>query len=84
MRHAKLLLSFLGFALIMSTFYACGGDEPQQATPPAPKAPTPPKVPAFDADAAYNDIAKQVSFGPRVLGSEGATACKAFASTCKI
>ncbi len=76
MRHAKLLLSFLGFALIMTTFYACGGDEPQQATPPAPKAPTPPKVPAFDADAAYNDIAKQVSFGPRVLGSEGATACK--------
>lgn len=76
MRHAKLMLSFIGFALLLSTFHSCNGDSPQQANTPPPAPAAPPKVPAFNADAAYDDIATQVAFGPRVLGSEGATDCK--------
>ena len=34
------------------------------------------KVPPFDADAAYQFIEKQVSFGPRVPNSEGHKKCK--------
>jgi len=32
----------------------------------------------FDADSAYHNIARQVSFGPRVPGTKGHTACLAW------
>lgn len=51
--------------------------EPKEQTQTQAK---PPKVqvniPAFNADSAYAYIEKQVSFGPRVMGSKGHQACQ--------
>lgn len=66
------LLSVLGLVLILvSTQWACKKESPQAPTAPTTvKEPTL-KIPVFEADSAYDYIAQQVAFGPRVLGSEG-------------
>jgi len=75
MRNSKLLLFSVFFLVTGSLFYtSCKSDPPQKPDTSRPKGPV--AVPAFDADAAYDDIAKQVSFGPRVMGSEGHDATK--------
>ncbi|RME97977.1 MAG: M28 family peptidase [Bacteroidetes bacterium] len=63
-----LLLGLLAIVVVLSD---CGGPEPK--APQESQTPKPKKVsiPAFNADSAYALIEKQVSFGPRVLGSEG-------------
>lgn len=71
MRTFKLLLfSLLFLGLGSLVYFSCGGGNPPQP-PVEPRAQGPVQVPAFDADGAYDAIAKQVSFGPRVMGSEG-------------
>ena len=44
-----------------------------QEEPETPRVATP-----FEADSAYNFVAKQVAFGPRIPGSSGHTACLAW------
>ncbi|WP_367392431.1 M28 family peptidase [Lewinella sp. LCG006] len=76
MRNSKLFLFGLIFLVLGSLIYSsCKPDVPTTGNPP-PRPKGPVQVPTFDADAAYNDIAKQVSFGPRVMGSEGHEATK--------
>lgn len=56
-------------------------DEPKQPAPPEPTTTAPTKtlrIPAFNADSAYTFIERQVDFGPRVMGSPGHAACKAW------
>lgn len=77
MRTSK-IIGLLAFSFIASTvlYVSCKGEpkKPQEASVKA----TPAKIPAFNADRAYDDIAKQLEFGPRVLGSEGHAACQAW------
>ncbi len=60
---------------------SCGPENPQntddeQVNTPPPTTPTPPAVPSFNADSAYNYVAKQVSYGPRVVNTEGHRQCR--------
>ncbi|MEZ4983595.1 MAG: M28 family peptidase [Saprospiraceae bacterium] len=70
---------FLAIALLAMVILggtACQEDTPKNDPPPKPA--TPPatvNIPAFQADSAYQYIAKQVSC-TRVLGSEGHKACR--------
>jgi len=57
--------------IIGSLFTQFGCDDPK---PEPTKKPV--KVPAFDADNAYQKVTKQVEFGPRVPNSPGHAACK--------
>ena len=70
---------YLLLPLILLLFMACKSD-PKSAVAEAPpvikKDPVP--IPAFNRDSAYAYVEKQVSFGPRVVGSEGHAACKAW------
>ncbi len=63
-------LFFIAMAVLL---VACGGEEEDPALPPVNTKTV--KVPSFNADSAYDYIAKQVSFGPRVPNSEGHKAC---------
>jgi len=60
--------------------FACQPDNKQASTTPTPAAKPAKqmKVPKFDKDAAYNFVAEQVAFGPRVPNSEGHKACKEY------
>jgi len=63
--------------IIAAVFQACGGG--QQAGSDTSKV-TPPvrsviRIPEVNADSAYYFVAKQLSFGPRVPGSEAHTQC---------
>ena len=66
------LLLLIGISFII----ACKGDTPDPLPPP----PQPPKeavkVPKFERDSAYNYVAKQVDFGPRVTNTPEHKACK--------
>jgi Zn-dependent M28 family amino/carboxypeptidase len=79
MRNSR-LIGLLMFLLISSAFLfvSCRGDKPGGNPQTVTRERPPAKVPAFNADRAYDDIAKQLSFGPRVLGSEGHAACQAW------
>lgn len=80
MRNSKFfLLGVVLLALSSMFLYTCKQDATSDPQPPVTR-PTPKQVqvPAFDADAAYDAIAKQVSFGPRVMGSEGHAATLAW------
>jgi glutaminyl-peptide cyclotransferase len=71
--------AIFGLFLLLS-YSSCTGDgsSSSKTTPPAAQ-PEPKKavtVPRFDPNAAYQYIEKQLSFGPRVPGSEGHQACK--------
>ncbi len=72
----RLLLFILSFSTL---FFGCG-PETEESKKTAPKA-NPPKVievntPAFNEDSAYQYVAKQVDFGPRVPNSTGHQECK--------
>ena len=62
--------------LIISTLLSIGcSTEPQQKTKIVSKPKVKIDVPTFNADSAYNFVAKQVSFGPRVISSKGWENC---------
>lgn len=68
----------IGLGLILF-FFACGSDNANQSNdpPPAKNTPTTPMIstPQFDADSAYDFVAKQVAFGPRVPNSAAHIMC---------
>lgn len=70
MRKSILSISILAFGLI---FFGCN-TEPK--TDPAPPSATSIKVPKFVQDTAYAYIEKQLSFGPRVPGTEAHAAAR--------
>ncbi len=76
----KNIVAFV-FAIVLLFCYACQPDGNASSTPkattstavkPAPKM----KVPKFDRDSAYQFIAAQAAFGPRVPNTAAHTACK--------
>ena len=61
---------------IISTLLIIGcSTEPQQKTKAISKPKVKIEVPTFNADSAYAFVAKQVSFGPRVISSKGWENC---------
>ena len=61
---------------IISTLLIIGcSSEPQQKTKAISKPKVKIEVPTFNADSAYAFVAKQVSFGPRVISSKGWKNC---------
>ncbi len=68
------LQSIAWITLLALTAVGCKTDPVPAA--PAEKAPTALSVPAFNRDSAYAFVEKQVSFGPRHMGSEGHEDCK--------
>lgn len=73
--NVRILGLALALALVLTS---CGSQEtPEQPDKPTP-APTRLAVPAFDADAAFDHIAKQVSYGPRVPGTDAHAATGAW------
>ena len=69
------LLAILAAAA--AVFSSCAG---QKTEKPAEKEETNPfaDYPAFNADSAYEYVDRQVSFGPRIPGSEGSEKCHAY------
>ncbi len=65
---SKLLLFILSVNFLLLT--SCKDNEPQSIPPPKLV------VPIFNADTAYQFIEKQISFGPRVPGTQGQLDCK--------
>ncbi len=65
-------------AALTLTIWGCGNGEQQPATQPEAKAPPSVQTPTFEADTAYNYIAKQVAFGPRVPGTKAQQQCAAW------
>jgi len=62
--------------IIISSFLIIGcATEPQQKTKTVSKPKVKIEVPIFNADSAYLFVAKQVSFGPRVISSKGWRKC---------
>ena len=71
---------FLAFALIIAASQSCGNDKP--TTPPPPPVTTKKlPIPKFDRSLAYDFVAKQVEFGPRVPNTEAHKATKAWLSS---
>ena len=65
-------MRYILFSFLVILLVACKNDAP----PPVvveenPQSVEPVKVPAFNRDSAYQYVAKQVAFGPRVPGTEG-------------
>ena len=62
-------------SLVVLTIFSC--DNKQNSKPAAQPAPQAKQVviPQFNADSAYNYVAKQLEFGPRVPGSEAHKQC---------
>ena len=72
-RITQYILPLLCTLLLLS----CNKDQQSQQT--AQDAPDTSRVATpFVADSAYNFVAKQVAFGPRIPGSSGHTACLAW------
>lgn len=65
---------FLGVGLITLLFAACG-PETAPVNTVEPVLPALPPAPLFNGDSAYAFVAKQVSFGPRVPGTDAHRAC---------
>lgn len=62
------------FTLLLATVLAaCGGGAKQQASSSTVEAAV--VVPVFNGDSAYNNVAAQVAFGPRVPNTEAHRAC---------
>ena len=79
MQSNKILSLCFLFGLVL--FIGCTSDSSTStsASSSATKTPPPADEPArvsFNRDSAYAYVAKQVEFGPRVIGSEGHKACK--------
>ena len=69
-------LSFtLLLGVVLSCCSACGNSVNANKSN-TESAPTSTVLGAFNADSAYANVARQVSFGPRVPGSEGHAACR--------
>lgn len=66
--------------LLLCLSYACGDDTATDPPPAPAAAPTEPAkpVPAFVRDSAYEYVAKQVAFGPRVMNTPAHEATKAW------
>ncbi len=66
------------FFLFVICLFACQPDNKQATTTPTPTAKPAKqmKVPKFDKEAAYDFVAAQVAFGPRVPNTEAHKACK--------
>ena len=64
----------IAITMVVFTMFGCVSD-PKPTPPPTPPKPMV-KVPAFDADLAFENVKKQVEFGPRVTNSVGHGACK--------
>jgi glutaminyl-peptide cyclotransferase len=73
------LLKNTFFLMLIALFIACGGEESSsddvQTTTPSDEAI---KIPVFSKDTAYNYVAKQVSFGPRVPNTKAHKDCAAW------
>ena len=67
-------ISAISLITILLLFSSCS-TEPQQKTKPVSKPKVKIEVPTFNADSAYAFVAKQVSFGPRVISSKGWATC---------
>lgn len=65
-------LILLSLSLIL---FACGNGNGKKTESEASQPPISVNVPAFNADSAYAYIEKQLSFGPRVPGSEAHSQC---------
>ena len=70
-----MLKKFTIISLVVLTIFSC--DNKQNSKPAAQHAPQAKQVviPQFNADSAYNYVAKQLEFGPRVPGSEAHKQC---------
>lgn len=72
----------LPFLLILVLFFAaCQGDNQQKTTPPAKVEVKKIPIPKFDRESAYNFVAKQVEFGPRVPNTAAHKATKEWLSS---
>ena len=67
-------ISTISLITLLLLFSSCS-TEPQQKTKPVSKPKVKIEVPTFNADSAYAFVAKQVSFGPRVISSKGWATC---------
>ena len=70
--------NLLFIAAVSVSLYACkGGNEQKERSSANAAEVQAPKVstPSFDADTAYSDVSKQVSFGPRTPGSAAQRQC---------
>ena len=72
MRKSPIIRLLLGLSIVL-VLHNC---ENESKTPVETTTKTELKVPSFDGTAAYANVEKQVSFGPRVPGSEAHQACK--------
>lgn len=70
-----MLKKFTIISLVVLTIFSCDNKQNSKpATQPAPQAKQV-VIPQFNADSAYNYVAKQLEFGPRVPGSEAHKQC---------
>ncbi len=69
----------LNILLCAAAATACSG-KPAAAVNTTEKKPVP-AVPSFNADSAYNQVARQVAFGPRVPGTEAHSRCADYLET---
>lgn len=72
-----MLNNFRLFVVVCSLIFVCThckNDKPEIPVNPQPNIEV--QIPKFERDSAYNYIAKQVSFGPRVPNTPAHTACK--------
>lgn len=76
MKKLLLLLALMP-ALLLEACNGCGEKEPATDTTQQPPAPAL-NVPAFNADTAYDYVARQVAFGPRVPGTPAQKQCAAW------
>ncbi len=71
MKNRLCLLSRGGLlVLLMLTFTFCKNDTAENPPPAEPTVDPTLKVPRFEKDSAYQYVARQVSFGPRVVNTE--------------
>jgi len=70
-------------AITLLVLAACHGRIKQEGTRSTGEKPTPAtiNVPSFSADSAYQSVATQVAFGPRVPGSQAQQKCAAWMQT---
>lgn len=66
--------NFVIFIISLAMLVSCAGSSAKQSTPQE-SVPVKVEVPQFNKDSAYNFVAEQVAFGPRVPNSEAHRAC---------
>ena len=74
---------FIAGALLISALaFACKSKPAEQASTTTPQNPSELLLGEFNADSAYNHIARQVAFGPRVPGTQGHSDCRDYIIEC--